>query len=61
MFKVQRSKSAPAALNLEPGTLNHAKHFVLFVSFVVKAIFSSLIVASNHATRGREIASFHGR
>ena len=35
--------------------------FVLFVSFVVKAMFSSLIVASNHATRGREIASFHGR
>jgi len=26
-------------LNLEPGTLNRVKHFVLFVNFVVQCLF----------------------
>jgi hypothetical protein len=36
MFKVQRSKSVRATLNLEPGTLNRVKHFV---TFVVQCLF----------------------
>src|ERR671925_2102373 len=36
MFKVQRSKSAPATLNLEPGTLNRASTSCSSRPYVVK-------------------------